>query len=85
MPDIFTWTTGCTQNKFLWHEDRNVTPYQMTVEDNIIHRIVNELEEKSAYRQRRQQMMRLIKKSHTKTWSCPDAGEVWYFFHSHFL
>lgn len=34
-------------------KDRNITPYGMTVEDNIIHRLVDELEEKSDYRARR--------------------------------
>jgi xanthine dehydrogenase large subunit len=34
-------------------EDRNVTPYWQTVTDNIIHRIVDELEESSDYQQRR--------------------------------
>jgi xanthine dehydrogenase large subunit len=37
-------------------EDRNITPYKMTVEDNIIHRISDELEEKAEYRKRRQQV-----------------------------
>ena len=48
---------------FYGTEDRNVTPYQMTIEDNIIHRIVNELEEKSEYRQRRRQIKAFNKKS----------------------
>ncbi|WP_419914168.1 xanthine dehydrogenase molybdopterin binding subunit [Hoeflea sp.] len=34
--------------------ERNVTPYHQVVEDNIIHRIVNELEESSDYQARRQ-------------------------------
>jgi xanthine dehydrogenase large subunit len=34
-------------------EDRNVTPYWQTVTDNIIHRIVDELEQSSDYQQRR--------------------------------
>ncbi|NKB37115.1 MAG: xanthine dehydrogenase molybdopterin binding subunit [Gammaproteobacteria bacterium] len=34
-------------------DERNVTPYQMTVEDNIIHRLVDELETKSEYQKRR--------------------------------
>ena len=34
-------------------EDRNVTPYWQTVEDNIIHRIVDELEQSSDYQKRR--------------------------------
>ncbi|MGI6856607.1 xanthine dehydrogenase molybdopterin binding subunit [Mesorhizobium sp. 1B3] len=36
--------------------DRNVTPYHQTVEDNIIHRIVAELEESSDYARRRRQI-----------------------------
>ncbi len=36
--------------------DRNVTPYGMTVEDNIIHRIVDELEASSSYRERRKRI-----------------------------
>ena len=35
---------------------RNVTPYRMTVEDNIIHELVDELEHKSGYRERRRQV-----------------------------
>ena len=35
---------------FYGTEDRNVTPYHQTVEDNIIHRIVAELEESSRLR-----------------------------------
>ena len=38
---------------FYGEDERNVTPYGMEVEDNIIHRIVDELEQKSAYQQRR--------------------------------
>ncbi len=41
---------------FYGTEDRNTTPYRMTVEDNIIHRIVDELEEKAKYRQRRREI-----------------------------
>jgi xanthine dehydrogenase large subunit len=33
--------------------DRNVTPYHQTVEDNIIHRVVEELEQSSDYQKRR--------------------------------
>jgi xanthine dehydrogenase large subunit len=33
--------------------DNNITPYHQTVEDNIIHRIVDELEESSDYQERR--------------------------------
>ena len=38
---------------FYGKEDRNVTPYRMNVEDNIIHELVDELEQKSGYRDRR--------------------------------
>jgi xanthine dehydrogenase large subunit len=38
---------------FYGTEDRNVTPYHQTVEDNIIHRMVEELETKSEYQKRR--------------------------------
>ena len=38
---------------FYGTDDRNVTPYHQTVEDNIIHRIVAELEESSDYARRR--------------------------------
>ena len=41
---------------FYGKDDRNVTPYRMTLEDNIIHELVEELEEKSAYRERRRQV-----------------------------
>ena len=44
-------------------EERNVTPYQMTVEDNIIHRLVDELEEKSEYRRRREEVKAFNKDS----------------------
>jgi xanthine dehydrogenase large subunit len=36
--------------------ERNVTPYGMTVEDNIIHRIADELEANSRYRERRKRI-----------------------------
>ena len=41
---------------FYGKNDRNVTPYGMTVEDNIIHELVDELEIKSGYRERRRQV-----------------------------
>lgn len=44
-------------------EERNVTPYLMTVEDNIIHRIVDELETKSDYRRRREEIKEFNKNS----------------------
>ena len=37
-------------------EDRNVTPYQMRVEDNVIHTIADQLEASSDYRARRQRI-----------------------------
>ncbi|MGQ2909657.1 MAG: xanthine dehydrogenase molybdopterin binding subunit [Aliihoeflea sp.] len=36
--------------------DRNVTPYHQTVEDNIVHRIVEELEASSDYQRRREEI-----------------------------
>ena len=41
---------------FYGKDDRNVTPYGMTLEDNIIHELVDELEKKSDYRERRRQI-----------------------------
>ena len=41
---------------FYGTDDRNVTPYHQTVEDNIIHRIVAELEESSNYARRRREI-----------------------------
>ena len=41
---------------FYGKQERNVTPYRMTVEDNIIHELVDELEDKSGYRERRRQV-----------------------------
>jgi xanthine dehydrogenase large subunit len=38
---------------FYGTDDRNVTPYHQTVEDNIIHRVVDELETKAEYQRRR--------------------------------
>ena len=38
---------------FYGKEERNVTPYGQTVEDNVIHELVDELEKESAYRARR--------------------------------
>ena len=40
---------------FYGKDDRNVTPYCMTVEDNIIHELAHELETKSDYRARRRE------------------------------
>ncbi|MCB1720113.1 MAG: molybdopterin-dependent oxidoreductase, partial [Candidatus Competibacteraceae bacterium] len=44
------------KRNFYGTSDRNVTPYHQTVEDNIVHRIVEELEESSAYRRRRREI-----------------------------
>ena len=41
---------------FYGRDDRNVTPYGMTLEDNVIHELVDELENKSDYRERRRQV-----------------------------
>ena len=38
---------------FYGKDNRNVTPYGMVVEDNIIHELVDKLEKKSGYRERR--------------------------------
>jgi xanthine dehydrogenase large subunit len=48
---------------FYGTEDRNVTPYWQTVNDNIIHRIVAELEESSDYQQRRADILAFNKTS----------------------
>jgi xanthine dehydrogenase large subunit len=44
-------------------EDRNVTPYWQTVTDNIVHRIVDELEESSDYQKRRAEILTFNEKS----------------------
>ncbi len=41
---------------FYGKDERNVTPYLQTIEDNIIHELVDELEERSAYRRRRKEI-----------------------------
>ena len=41
---------------FYGERERNVTPYHQTVEDNIVHRIVSELEERAAYARRRREI-----------------------------
>ncbi|QAA93585.1 xanthine dehydrogenase molybdopterin binding subunit [Pollutimonas thiosulfatoxidans] len=43
---------------FYGREDRNLTPYGMTVEDNVIHELVDQLETTSDYRARREQIRR---------------------------
>ncbi|MBL8583650.1 MAG: xanthine dehydrogenase molybdopterin binding subunit [Rhizobiaceae bacterium] len=44
------------KRNFYGTKDRNVTPYHQTVEDNIVHRIVAELEESAEYSRRRRQI-----------------------------
>ena len=44
------------KTNFYGKKDRNETPYGMTVEDNIIQELADELEEKSGYRERRRQV-----------------------------
>ena len=44
------------KRNFYGTSDRNVTPYHQTVEDNIIHRIVSELEESADYARRRREI-----------------------------
>ena len=44
------------KTNFYGKNDRNVTPYGMTVEDNIIHDLVDKLEKSSDYRERCQQV-----------------------------
>lgn len=44
---------------FYGTDSRNVTPYHQTVEDNIVHRIVDELEVSSDYRRRRREIAAL--------------------------
>src|SRR5690606_5426837 len=48
---------------FYGQTDRNVTPYHQTVEDNIIGRIVDELEAGAHYRQRRAAIIAVIRTS----------------------
>jgi xanthine dehydrogenase large subunit len=42
------------KRNFYGTSDRNITPYRMKVEDNVIHALVDQLETSSRYRQRRQ-------------------------------
>jgi xanthine dehydrogenase large subunit len=41
---------------FYGRTERNVTPYQMVVEDNVVHELVDQLEASSQYRERRRQI-----------------------------
>ncbi|MDH3375490.1 MAG: xanthine dehydrogenase molybdopterin binding subunit [Gammaproteobacteria bacterium] len=44
------------KRNFYGRNERNVTPYQQVIEDNIIHEIVDRLESDADYRQRREQI-----------------------------
>ena len=48
---------GHTQGEFLWRGRRDVTPYHQTVEDNIMPRIVEELEASADYQARREAVL----------------------------
>ena len=65
---------------------RNVTPYHQTVEDNIIHRIVAELEESSDYARRRRTIAAFNDNSrYREARHRADAGEVRHLLHRHAL
>ncbi|WP_420546989.1 xanthine dehydrogenase molybdopterin binding subunit [Curvivirga sp.] len=51
------------QKNFYGVDDNNVTPYHMTVEDNVIHEIFEELEESSDYQKRRAEIREFNKHS----------------------
>ncbi|MCB5362918.1 xanthine dehydrogenase molybdopterin binding subunit [Pusillimonas sp. CC-YST705] len=44
------------RRNFYGKEERNVTPYQMRLEDNVVHELVEQLEASSQYRQRRREI-----------------------------
>lgn len=44
------------KRNFYGRSERNVTPYQMVVEDNVIHELVDQLEASSEYRRRREEI-----------------------------
>lgn len=46
------------RRNFYGKTERNVTPYQMTVEDNVIHELVDQLEQTAEYRRRREDITR---------------------------
>lgn len=46
------------KRNFYGRSERNVTPYQMVVEDNVIHELVDQLEASSEYRRRREEIRR---------------------------
>jgi xanthine dehydrogenase large subunit len=45
------------KRNFYGTTDRNITPFHQTVEDNVIHRVVDELEQESDYQARRQAVL----------------------------
>jgi xanthine dehydrogenase large subunit len=51
------------RSNFYGTEDRNITPYWQTVTDNIVHRIVDELEESANYQRRRGEIIAFNKSS----------------------
>lgn len=51
------------KRNFYGTTSRNVTPYRMTLEDNVIHELVDQLEQSSAYRQRRREIDRFNRES----------------------
>lgn len=44
------------KRNFYGRDERNVTPYEMVIEDNVIHELVNQLEQTSEYRRRREEI-----------------------------
>ena len=73
------------QGQFLRHRPTdNVTPYHQTVEDNIIHRIVDELEAASDYQARRQAVLAFNEQSRdAQEGHRADAGQVRHLLHRH--
>ena len=65
---------------------RNVTPYGMTVEDNVAPEIIAQLETSSRYRQRRRARSRMeSRESRHQARHCADAGQVRHLVHRHAL
>jgi len=44
------------KRNFYGRDERNVTPYEMVIEDNVIHELVDQLEQSSEYRRRREEI-----------------------------
>ncbi len=70
------------QHNFYTQTDRNVTPYGMVVEDNIIEQLVDELARRADYRERRKDVDD-IQRAERNAQARPraDAGEVRHFVH----